>query len=278
MDYNKQKKINPTLFNVVMDPSVFGGPRTYKNIVDKNQYLKKYNDFIHKNGQLVMDIYRSQSERHDWKEVIYHFQIPSESNPDVIYDTLIRFYTNDSAIAAQSSLANYNLQIFSNSPGFTFQYAYVYNKRKILYDRFAGLINPEALKTPPNKSNPSKAVGYDYTVFFSLYHLRLNNFYIRKDTILQYGKDISQLNPDDIPSSEETLHKRNPEQLISFNKIKRKVNKVHKDITQKFTSLRNNTQKFLGITNKGKTKMAKAKKATHATKARSGRRKRGFFN
>jgi hypothetical protein len=255
-------QLEPILANVVMNPSAFGGPDTFKNVIAKNKYIEKYNEYMKKNQTVAIEVYRDDNKM---DEVYYHFQFPSDSNPEVIYDVVILF-TSTNKDDTSETIDRYHIKIFSNSPGFAFQYAYVYNKRDLLVPALVDRFSNAELNTPPDKSNPSKAVGYDYTVFFALYHLKLHPNHLRKAFIKQYGTNISRFNPEDIPTSREVFQRRSPAQLLSFGKIKKKSKSFVEHTKNKVFSA-------LGIsTTGGKKRASSARGARKAVKASKGTR------
>lgn len=268
-------KVEPTLQNVVMDPSVFGGPKTFQNVVQKNKYLQKYNEYIRKHESLAMDTFRKNGPNRDYEEVYFHFQLPSDNNEDILYDVVLRFHSDDNEeVRTEKTIANYHIEIFSNSPGFTFQYAYAYNKRHLLVEAMAGHYPPMALNTPPNKSNPTFAIGYDYTVFFALYYLKTNPAYLDKENIALFGTDINRFNPQEIKTSNQVYEERNNNEMVSFHSLERKAKKIQKTFKKKVDQIFGRKDKVKhqsGIKAKGARSTVKAKKAS------GGHHKRGFF-
>lgn len=278
--------VPPILENVVMDPSKFGGPATFRGLVQRNHYVKRYQDYLRKNKTIVMNIYYDKDDQQE-KEVFYHFQFPSDANPQVIYDVVLRFYAPNSVVREEETLRNYKIQIFSNSPGFTFQFAYAYNKRKLLIEDLRNKFSPNVLEKEPQKTNPNNAIGYDYTVFFALYHLHINQDYLKKAAIAAYAGDIDKFEMDEIPTAATVYQRRSQKQLIDFDRIKKKAerfgDKVQKKIEKIVTPFlpgtnRSNHQRKHGALNgNGGTKARKGTTTTKAQKASKAVRKHGYF-
>ena len=216
---NKEDK--PTIISFMNDPSVFGNSTAYKDIVRNNSYISKYNSYISKHTTIPFTIYRDHKPDGSIETVIYHFQIESDKNPDILYDVIFKFFTKDVSVKTNQDILEYSFQFFSNSPSFLFQFAYVYKKYNLLIPELNKQIGNQALETPPSKSNPHQAVGYDYTIYYCLRFLYLNQFYLSKKEILRKGKQISQFSAEDIASSQNVLERRSPKELLSFNKLKR---------------------------------------------------------
>ena len=145
------KKLQPILEDIVRDPSAFGGPDTYSNIVSKNHLIEKYRDYMVKHTDLALEIYREGASKTDIGDVYFHFQLQSDSNSDVIYDVVLRFWTNDPKVRMEDSIRNYQIQVFDNSPGFCFQYAYAYNKHDLLIEELKDHYSEMLLRTPAEK-------------------------------------------------------------------------------------------------------------------------------
>ena len=215
---DKKKKIL-NIYNFIENPSVAGGTDVFGNLNSK--YTPKYNSYMSRHKIIPFKIYRDHKEN---EEYLYHFQAESDKNNEVIYDIVIRFYTTEANVKQEPTLKNYKLQFFSNSPGFVFTYAYVYNKHGLLIDNLIGKIDQTALTVTPSKTNPRLGIGYDYSIFYCLRYLILNSFYLEKREIDRKGIQMSQFDPEIIATSNTILERRNPKELISFNKLKKSSN------------------------------------------------------
>lgn len=215
------KADKPTIISFMNDPSIIGNSKAYRDIIRNNSYITKYNSYIAKHNTIPFTIYRDHNPDGSIENVVYHFQIESDKNSDILYDVVIKFYTKDTTVKTHQNILAYDFQFFSNSPSFLFQFAYVYNKNNLLIPELRKQIGETALNNSPSKSNPHHAVGYDYTIYYCLRFLYLNQFYLTKKEILRKGKQISQFKVDDIASSQNVLERRSPKELINFNKLKR---------------------------------------------------------
>lgn len=261
-----EKIANPNIFNFMENPSVFGGSEYYKDIMRNGGYIAKYNKFISAHSTIPFTVYRDHRVDGALDLVYYHFQVESDKNPEIIYDVVFKFSSTDAKIKSENDIRNYKVQFFSNSPGFLFQYAYVYNNQNLLIPELTKQIGDKALMEPPSKSNPNRAVGYDYTLFYCMRFLYLNQFYMSKKEILRKGKPISQFVPANIASSADVLERRSPKEIISFRKLKRSF----LGITEKPKEVLNSIGSGLGL-----TKTRKATKARGAIKASGARSAKG---
>ena len=255
-----EKISNPNIFHFMNDPSVFGGSNYYKDILKNNNYIGKYSKYISDHSTIPFTVYREHKMDGSFDLVYYHFQVESEKNSEIIYDVVFKFSSNEASTKSEKDIKNYKVQFFSNSPGFLFQFAYVYNKHNLLIPELTKQIGDKALMTPPSKSNTHLAVGYDYTIFYCIRFLYLNQFYVTKKEILRKGKPINQFDTNNIPSANEVLERRSPKEIINFKKLKRSF----LGITAKPKELISSIGSSIGL-----TKPRKAKSAHRAIHARS---------
>ena len=244
----KKKVFN--IANFIENPSVAGGVDIFGHLNSK--YIPKYNSYIARHKLIPFKMYRDHKEH---EEYLFHFQAESDKNPEVIYDIVIRFYTTEATVKQEPTLKNYKLQFFSNSPGFVFTYAYVYNKYGLLINDLIDKLDQTALANTPSKTNPRLGVGYDYSIFYCLRYLILNSFYLVKKEIDRKGLPLTQFDPNNIATSNAVLERRNPKDLVNFNKLK----KTFLHVTEKPKEVINKIGSKFGL-----VKPMKAKGATGA--------------
>ena len=201
----------------------------------------------------------------------YHIKVPSEASTGKMeYDVVIRFFTDKEFIKMEPHLRNYYIQFFSNSPGFIYKYAYVYNQRGYLISHLADKVSPEALTTPPDKTNINQALSYDSTIYFACRFLskfrltKIAEFGVRKVNSNKFFSEISDFNSirieNDIINEEKKLQK----ELKNSNKTDNTSNKNNK---------RGDISKFKPK-NKGITKITpKSKKPKIVAKNSTSKRK-----
>lgn len=158
----------------------FGRGQATFDFSKKIKELKdKYFTSINK-GILVSLIY---DQKHDiWD---FFFKIPSEENgvniTDIFYDTVIEFVPNSKnkkGCENSSDLKPYDINIFSNSPGFTFTFTYVIKHR---YNAFPKCISNHylskiALQKSPDVRNINQLMTMEKTTWWSLFHLDYNGY------------------------------------------------------------------------------------------------------
>lgn len=157
-----------------------------KSSMDKDtKYTTRYNAYISNKSIYLQAICEIEGS---W---YYHLKVPSEGNDGRIsYDVIIRFFTDKTFIKFENHLKNYYIQFFSNSPGFIYKYAYVYNQRGYLIELLANKLNPEALTQPPDKSNADQSLSYDSTIYFAC------RFLSGQSLSKNAGFGLKKVNPD----------------------------------------------------------------------------------
>lgn len=125
----------------------------------RNRYEK-----LDKSKKIKMKAYRAGSDYY------FHVFIPSEDiERDNTYDVVIKFLHEKELV--QTSIADWKIQIFSNSPGFTYTYAYVCALNGILVEELAAKFDRMVLTNPPVTRNPGEIINYEKTTFFAMQHL-----------------------------------------------------------------------------------------------------------
>ena len=214
------EKPKPTIFNIMKDPSILGGPDKYRNIVQERGYKQKYNQFVATHVTIPFIPYYLDNDR-----FLFHFNVPSLSDERMSYDVVLEFYVKESKVKGDDSLVNYSMKFFSNSPGFTFNFAYVYNKYGLLIEELKDKFDGKVLQEPPTRNNPTSAIGFDYTMFFCMRFLYMNDFYLKKSDIKRRGKKLEEFSPDNVIDCYEALEKRQGESLNFITKMKRTAEK-----------------------------------------------------
>ena len=101
-----------------------------------------------------------------------HLKIPSESQPDKSYDVVLQFFTNDNDVKKSSSLQNYYIQFFSNSPSFIYRYAVLYKQKGYMIDSLQKKMDPKYADTLPEKTNKDLKLTFDKSLFMACYYLQ----------------------------------------------------------------------------------------------------------
>lgn len=123
-----------------------------------------------------------------------HIKVPSESNDGKQeYDVVIRFFTEDPQYLKDLHLRNYNIQFFSNSPGFIYKYAYVYEQKGFLIEALYNKLDPSYRGKAPEKTNANLDLSYDKSIYFACRFLLDNQFSLlaKNGSLTMYKKSLT---------------------------------------------------------------------------------------
>lgn len=140
--------------------------------VKKLDYDRKYSEYLRDNK------IRMESFTEIEGSYYYHLTVPSESAKDTgyRYDVVIRFYTPNDKVARESTLKNYCVQFFSNSPSFIYKYAVLYKRNGALIESLYDKLNPEYADTLPENTNKTLEVSFDKSIYFTVRYLLDHSF------------------------------------------------------------------------------------------------------
>lgn len=105
---------------------------------------------------------------------LIHIKIPSETKKQQFYDVVILFFTDVMSVKNEVNLKNYYVKFFSNSPGFIYKYAALYNKHGFLIDMFYDKIDSGFINKMPEKANSSMDMFYDKSLYCACRFLQEN--------------------------------------------------------------------------------------------------------
>lgn len=171
----------------------FGRGQATFDFSKKIKELKdKYFSSINK-GILVSLVYDKKHDIYD-----FFFKVPSEDNgkllTDIYYDTIIEFIPdpkNKQGCLNASGLKDYHINIYSNSPGFTFTFTYVIKHRYNAIPKCVtyNLLSKVALQQAPVIKNQYQLMTMEKTTWWSLYHLDYNGFLNKEKALTLINKD-----------------------------------------------------------------------------------------
>ena len=238
----KPKIIKLTLNSLLQNPTGFSTSymASRKHIIEnlENRYQKllvKHKKFVYKTFKVG-------------KDYLFLFEIPSESLEDFYYDVCVYFYIDSEnedgnrvepsqmeKIEEDRTINRYNVKVFSNSPAFTFTYAYVLNKHNLIPDLFRDKCSKISLEEPPKIKNPVEVYGFEKSLYFASLYLRdqklYNKYEIQKNLFI-FDKIKMLLK---VRSSESKLKDINvmKKKLIEEKKQKKRRTKMTNLITKK---------------------------------------------
>lgn len=102
------------------------------------------------------------------EEYFFHLSIPSDSNPNQLYDVVILFFTDNEKIKKEMSFKNYYIKFFSNSPSFMYQYAALYKQEGFLIDFLFDKMDKNYADVLPKTQ---KALSYDKSIYAACKYL-----------------------------------------------------------------------------------------------------------
>lgn len=148
-------------------PNFLEAPFSRKEPLKDSTYKSKYAEYIRNNKIRIVNTCIID------KSWYVHLKVQSESNNNIKYDVVIRFFEN-SNIMNESTVKDYKVQFFSNSPSFIYNYAYLYKKHGYLIESLYNKMQKEFLDIPPKKENV--VISYDKSIYFCVLYLSHNNF------------------------------------------------------------------------------------------------------
>lgn len=239
--------------------------------MEKNRdYEKLYTEFS-RNHKIYVAGYTEIEDSY-----YIHIRVPSESQKGQYeYDVVIRFFTDDPSVQAQTSLAPYYIQFFSNSPGFIYRYAVLYKEKGYLIEALYNKMDPEYKDKLPEKTNPDMKLSYDKSIYFACKFISEHQFRIlnKRGLLLQKKKspekfflEISSFKSvkldQDLLKAERSLKKELEKQRDNKSKSeKRRLADKHRKVAGKTTSKLVPSSVVRAVKKVGKTKI-KAVKST----------------
>jgi hypothetical protein len=257
---------NPILASVFTNPGQLGGTTDPSFEKSRDKYDERYKKYIQKYGSIPLSVY-VRERGNQIPEVYYHAQVHSEGNDDILYDVVLYLYADTDAMEQEPSFKNYKVKIFSNSPAFTFRYAYVYNKLKILPEELVYKYSKMTLNTAPSKTNPNQYIGFDSSTYFVLAYLMNHHELLYRKSIAAIKKPLSQFDMTGIITPDEVVERRAPKEVSSVKKLE----KTLKSIIKKPKNILFGGSKTQKVTAKGASKAVRAKHASKASRPKKPR-------
>ena len=170
----------------------------------------------------------------DEDDYVFYFKIPSETftNQLLYYDVVIRFVcSNPGLLKPTASINGYHVNVFTNSPDFTFTYAYLYNQDGVVDPKMKRKIGSKALNNPPVVKNPYGIYGFEKSVYYALLFIKRNRYTLKSeiekviDTKMSYSKLYSQIKSTDEKYKEYNMMKLKEKQAKAKEKKKKNAEK-----------------------------------------------------
>ena len=189
----------------------------------KENLQMKYQRLIRKHKKFEYKIYKNNDS------YIFHFKVPSETYDKLFYDVVIEFYCEpeEPEVKNDRNINRYYLNIFSNSPAFTFTYTYVCNKNNMIPLDCKSFCFKESLTSAPQLRNPVEIYGFEKSIYFACLYIINNNLYIK----FNIEKDIFLFNKKKFDNTIKTQEGK----LNEYNLLKSKTVKEKKLIKKRKT-------------------------------------------
>ena len=120
----------------------------------------------------------------DENVLLLHMKMPSETY-NMFYDVVLEMRTHDELIR------NNTFKLFSNSPSFVFNYAYVYNAKGLIIPELASKYGDRVLKSPPNITNYLRITSYEKSIYYTILYIIMNYEHNKEleNKAKQYNRD-----------------------------------------------------------------------------------------
>ena len=212
----------------------------------QNDLDLRYERLIQNKKNFTMKVYKK-----DENTVWVHVLVPSESY-NMKYDVVIEVdITGD-------ILKNQLFKVFSNSPSFVFNMAYVFNTYGLFVKELSSKYNNEVLSKPPIQKNTFGIISYEKSIYYAIVYLLTK--YDTTDKLLKKAEKLNIKEFIDNISTEEGKIAEYTKKRKAFQRAKKKnviatmADKIVKE--QRKKESRTNT-KATGGSNKisGKSKL-----------------------
>ena len=175
-----------TFNDYIMNPMGKGSAvlsATHRELM-RMQYQKKFdNILLREKGKLDYRLFTNSTNNTYW----IYLKVPSEVCKNFYYDTLVKFYADESVKGGGKDLFKYKVKFFSNDPAFVYTYAYVFAHNNLFINELSSKMSKEALTKAPNEKNPNKSVGYVKSIYFV--YLLMQNRNLNKLNIFEKQSD-----------------------------------------------------------------------------------------
>ena len=144
----------------------------------------KYQALLDKFGDFKVKIYTHKDT------FLYHVIIPSESQRRNNYDVVVQFVKPETDNRGQNinvendrNISRYHIKLFSNSPSFTYTYAYVYNDYGCMVDQLQSKYPDDVLMNAPTTRNPGEIASYEKSTYYACKYLSTHRLMLDKKFI-----------------------------------------------------------------------------------------------
>ena len=159
-------------------------------IPGREMLLDRYNyryQVLNKNKHIDMKVYV------DGNNVYYHLIIPSESEfKENDYDIILKFSPRNQTDIDDKSYRQYEMQVFSNCPSFTYTYAYVAKLNGYLIPELMNKYDEQVLQYPPVSRNPGLLFSYEKSIYYACLYVTSEKQFLTKMYVETHGKKLTK--------------------------------------------------------------------------------------
>jgi len=154
-------------FNKYMDNPSLGTSVYSTRQIYRNLYKQKFDNLmVREQGQLHYKIFNTD----DHLDTHYiHLKIPSEKIPDLYYDVVLEFWTDDPNEKDSPTIRKYNVRFYSNDQAFIFTFAHAFNSNGLFIDLLKTKMLKRTLTDKAKERNPKDDIWYVKSLCFAFY-------------------------------------------------------------------------------------------------------------
>lgn len=150
-----------------------------------------------------------------------HLIIPTESERDNSYDVVFEFSDKKKKHSESTSIGEYDVKVFANSPSFAYTFAYVYKKNDLLIDSLIKKLGKDFVKIAPDVRNRYQIVNYEKYIFFGAMYIMDSGILSKSRIGKEASSYVGATFPGKIRSLEEIMKEYNTA-MTKFRKAKKK--------------------------------------------------------
>jgi len=168
-----------TLDQFLTNPTGKGSSFMSKRLEVKKNLDMRYYKLLKestKNGNFTYKVYIDKDVYFFW------FKIPSETYKEIYYDVVLEFVPTEKKMEKFSTINDYSINFFSNSPHMMFTYTYVLNQERLLVDMLKSTkYSKQALKDRPKVTNPVEIFGFEKSCYYACKYINEKKLYTKAE-------------------------------------------------------------------------------------------------
>lgn len=232
-----------TLDQFLTNPTGKGSSMMARRDKIKDDLSNRYYKMLKENGgKLNYRVYI------DDNEYIFYFKIPSETFKDLYYDVVLEFVCHEKKFSKFSTINDYSINFFSNSPHMTFTYTYVLNENGLLVSFLRNIkYSKYALTHRPKVTNPIEIFGFEKSCYYACMYIDQLKLW-NKSTIEKNATKITRSTRMDLIN----VIKSQEQKSAEYDMLKKK--EADKKRKERNTKVNTSNAKHLEAINKSKAK------------------------